>query len=59
RQARAYGLFYTLGIGAGAMSSWAFGAVSDQWGVATALAVIAGYVLAVLPMCGVLRPRLQ
>ena len=59
RQARAYGLFYTLGIGAGAVSSWAFGVVSDQWGVAAALAGIAGYALAVLPLCGVLRPRLR
>ena len=53
RQARAYGLFYTLGIGAGAVSPVAFGAVSDLWGVTTALAAIAGFVLAVLPMCRV------
>ena len=58
RQARAYGLFYTLGIGAGAVSPWVFGHVSDLWGVSTALAAIAGFVLAVLPMCRVLGPRL-
>ncbi len=59
RQARAYGLFYTLGIGAGAMSPPAFGVVSDLWGVSTALAAIAGFVLAVLPMCRVLGPCLD
>ena len=59
RQVRAYGLFYTLGIGAGAVSPPAFGVVSDLWGVTTALAAIAGFVLAVLPMCRVLRPRLD
>ena len=59
RQARAYGLFYTLGIGAGAVSPLAFGLVSDLWGVTTALAAIAGFVLAVLPMCRVLQPCLQ
>ena len=59
RQARAYGLFYTLGIGAGAVSPVVFGVVSDLWGVATALAAIAGFVVPVLPMCRVLGPRLR
>ncbi len=59
RQARAYGLFYTLGIGAGAVSPLVFGMVSDLWGVTTALAAIAALVLAVLPMCPVLGPRLR
>ena len=59
RQARAYGLFYTLGIGAGAVSPLVFGVVSDLWGVATALAAIAGFVVPVLPMCRVLGPRLR
>ncbi len=59
RQARAYGLFYTLGIGAGAVSPLVFGVVSDLWGVATALAAIAAFVVPVLPMCRVLGPRLR
>ena len=59
RQARAYGLFYTLGIGAGAVSPLVFGVVSDLWGVGTALAAIAGFVVPVLPMCRVLGPRLR
>jgi len=58
RQARAYGLFYTLGIGAGALAPVAFGVVSDQWGVTAALATMAGTVFTVLPMCQVLRPSL-
>ena len=59
RQARAYGLFYTLGIGAGAVSPLVFGVVSDLWGVTTALAAIAAFVAPVLPMCRVLGPRLR
>jgi len=58
RHARAYGLFYTLGIGAGALSPVAFGVVSDGWGVATALSVLAACVLAILPLCGMLRQSL-
>ena len=59
RQARAYGLYYTLGIGAGAMSPMLFGAVSDLRGVTVALAVIAVCVLLILPLCAVLRPSLN
>lgn len=58
RQARAYGLFYTLGIGAGALSPLAFGIVSDTWGVSVALTAIALGVFSVLPLCGLLRPSL-
>ncbi len=59
RQARAYGLFYTLGIGAGALSPILFGVVSDIYDVRVALAVIAGSVLLILPLCQVLRPSLH
>ena len=58
RQSRAYGLFYTLGIGAGALSPVIFGVVSDLWSVSAALATVAASVLAILPMCQVLRPSL-
>ncbi|MBT4497347.1 MAG: MFS transporter, partial [Gemmatimonadetes bacterium] len=58
RQARAYGLFYTLGIGAGALSPVLYGVVSDLHSVPTALAVVAVSVSAVLPLCQVLRPSL-
>jgi MFS transporter, FSR family, fosmidomycin resistance protein len=58
RQARAYGLFYTLGIGTGALSPILYGVVSDLHSVPTALAVVAVSVSAVLPLCQVLRPAL-
>ena len=58
RHARAYGLFYTLGIGAGALAPVVFGVVSDGWGVATALSVLAACVLVILPLCGILRQSL-
>jgi FSR family fosmidomycin resistance protein-like MFS transporter len=59
RQARAYGLFYTLGIGAGALAPILFGVVSDMFGVSVALTSIALSVLVILPLCHVLRPSLQ
>ena len=37
RQARAFGLFYTLGIGAGALAPPLFGGISDMTGVAAAV----------------------
>lgn len=58
RQARAYGLYYTLGIGAGAVSPLVFGVVSDLWGVTVALSAVAVSVFTVLPMCQVLHPSL-
>jgi MFS family permease len=59
RQARAYGLYYTLGIGAGAISPILFGVVSDLYGVSVALKVIAVSVLVILPLCRVLKPSLR
>lgn len=58
RQARAYGLFYTLGIGSAALSPLAFGAVSDLHGVPVALMTLAAIAITTLPMCRVLRPSL-
>ncbi|HIG17592.1 MAG TPA: MFS transporter, partial [Candidatus Handelsmanbacteria bacterium] len=51
RQARAYGLFYTCCIGA----PIPFGMVSDQWGVSLALGAIATCLIAILPLCQLLR----
>jgi len=59
RQARAYGLFYTLGIGSAALSPPVFGAVSDLHGVAVALVALAAIASMTLPMCQVLRPSLR
>ncbi len=52
RQARAYGLFYTLGIGSGALAPVPAGAVSDAYGVSVALGVLATSVLLILPLAG-------
>ncbi len=51
RHSRGFGLFYTLGLGAGAVSPPLFGLVSDAYGVPTALAVIGAMVFATLPFC--------
>lgn len=59
RQARAYGLFYTLGVGAGALAPLAYGAVSDAVGLQIALGVLACTVFLTLPLCLALRPALR
>lgn len=58
RQARAFGLFYTLVVGAGAVSPLIYGLVSDGFGVAVTLTVIGLMVLAVLPLCWLLSRAL-
>lgn len=59
RQARAYGLFYTLGIGAGALSPVVLGVVSDHWSVTAALSILACSIIAVLPLCSILRASIK
>ncbi|HCL27212.1 MAG TPA: MFS transporter, partial [Candidatus Latescibacteria bacterium] len=49
------GLFYTCCIGAGAIAPIPFGIVSDQWGVSLALGAIATCLIAILPLCQLLR----
>ena len=51
RHSRGFALFYTLGLGAGAVSPPLFGLVSDSYGVPTALAIIGAMVFATLPFC--------
>ncbi|MGE3915758.1 MAG: MFS transporter [Hyphomicrobiaceae bacterium] len=58
RQARAFGLFYSLGSAAGATAPVLFGLVSDRAGLATALYAVATVVLATLPLALALRPHL-
>ena len=55
RHSRAFGLFYTIGMGAGAVSPVLFGVVSDLAGVSTALAIIGLSALFTIPLCFVLR----
>jgi len=54
RQSRAFGLFYTIGIGASAVAPAIFGVVSDGAGVPTTLAIVAGMVFSVVPLCPLL-----
>jgi MFS transporter, FSR family, fosmidomycin resistance protein len=59
RRARAFGVFYTLTIGAGAVSPSLYGLLGDAIGVPRTLNVIAAVVLLVLPLTLGLRPALR
>lgn len=58
RRQRAFGIFYTGTIGAGAISPAIYGLLGDAVGVNTALLVVAGAVLLTLPITLALRPAL-
>ncbi len=55
RQARAFGLFYTLGIGAGAFAPTLFGLVSDRWSVESALILVGMLAVSIILPCLVLK----
>jgi MFS family permease len=59
RRARAFGIFYTCTIGAGAIAPSLYGLFSDAVGVPTALVTVALVVLLVLPLTLTLRPALR
>ncbi|HEX5454374.1 MAG TPA: MFS transporter [Stellaceae bacterium] len=59
RRQRAFSIFYTGGIGAGALSPVLYGLVSDLIDVPVMMAVIATVVLATLPLTWRLRPWLR
>jgi MFS family permease len=59
RRQRAFGIFYTGTIGAGAVSPFFYGLLGDAFGVTTALMVVAAVVLVTLPITLVLRPALR
>ncbi len=59
RRARAFGVFYTLTIGAGALSPSLYGMLGDAIGVPRTFGVIAAVVLLVLPLTLGLRPALR
>ncbi len=56
RRSRAYGLYYTVSIGASALAPLIFGVIGDLAGIPTTLAIVAGLVLAAIPLCLALRP---
>lgn len=59
RRARAFGVFYTCTIGAGAVAPSLYGLFSDAVGVTTTLVTVALVVLLVLPLTLTLRPALR
>jgi len=58
KRQRAFSIFYTGTIGAGAISPALFGLLGDSVGVPTALMVVAAVVLITLPLTLALRPAL-
>jgi MFS family permease len=58
RRARAFSIFYTGTIGAGALAPALYGIVGDLLGPPAALRVVAGVVTLTLPLSLVLRPAL-
>ena len=58
RRQRAFSIFYTGTIGAGAVSPAIYGVLGDAVGVPAALIVVAAVVLVTLPLTYVLRPAL-
>jgi MFS-type transporter involved in bile tolerance (Atg22 family) len=59
RRSRAYGLYYTLSLGASALAPTVYGIVGDAVGVPVTLTVVAVIVLATIPLCLVLRPAVE
>ena len=59
RQSRAYGLFYTFGVGSGAVAPVVFGVLSDAHGVSAAMFALAAAALATLPACVVLSSAIK
>jgi FSR family fosmidomycin resistance protein-like MFS transporter len=58
RRARAYGLYYTLSVGASALAPVAYGALGDAVGVPATVLLAAALVLVTIPLCLVLRAAL-
>lgn len=58
RRSRAYGLFYTLGVGSGALAPFLYGLLSDAWGVPVTLAIIGLAVLTTIPLSQLLKASL-
>ncbi|HZL32286.1 MAG TPA: MFS transporter [Pseudolabrys sp.] len=59
KRQRAFGIFYTGTIGAGAVSPAIYGLLGDAVGVPTALLAVAAVVLLTLPLTLMLRPSLR
>jgi FSR family fosmidomycin resistance protein-like MFS transporter len=58
-EARAFGFFYTVTIGADAIAPTLYGGVADAVGLSDTILLVAGVVLLILPLLAVLRPAVQ
>ena len=56
---RAFSIFYTGGVGAGALAPVLYGAVSDLMSVPAMMTLVAAIVLVTLPLSWILRPYLR
>jgi FSR family fosmidomycin resistance protein-like MFS transporter len=59
RQARAFGLFYSLGSSAGAVAPIVFGSAADRFGITTSLCLVAATVVLAVPLALALKPHLE
>jgi MFS transporter, FSR family, fosmidomycin resistance protein len=59
RRSRVYGLFYTIGIGAGALAPPVFGTLSDWTNLSVTLSALALVVLITLPLAILLRKSVE
>jgi MFS family permease len=59
KRSRAFGIFYTGTIGAGAVSPALYGVLGDALSVPSALMVVSAVVLVTLPLTLALRPALR
>ena len=59
RRSRAYGLYYTLSVGASALAPTIYGLVGDAVGVSATLGIVSTVVLVTIPLCLVLRPAVS
>jgi len=58
RRNKAFAIFYTAGIGSGAISPFIYGFISDAIGIQTTLIVVAAVVLVIVPLTLPLRGKL-
>lgn len=59
RRQRAFSIFYTGGVGSGALAPVLYGLVSDMLSVPVMMLLVASVVLATLPLAWLLRPHLR
>jgi MFS family permease len=58
RQARAFSLFYTIGLGSGAVAPIIFGAIGDAVSVTFSLGLVAAMALLIIAICPILAPKI-